>query len=148
MATYVYSHDVGNCIDWMTKELNGTQNGILYINNTSPDRIISHINRANTNDTTLLRQIDYRKLDTLSDIVALIKSNSEGNGGGNTIVIENLLSIVKDSSMEYAMVNYLLVRICQNQEVIILDEERNEFMILMVNKEIGLQCDDKTNIKG
>ena len=184
MATYVYSSDIGKCLDWLIGELNqDILLPIVYVNNTLPDRIINHINgregarsssiprdierrdhemtregnqdgliaiedktpqeisineqkshrdaSTETVPSDILKHIDYRKVNNLYDVIALLQSNS-------VVVVENFQLIVKSSPLDYATVNHLLVRICQNKGVIILDDVKNMFMIQLVGREIEI----------
>lgn len=184
MATYVYSSDIGKCIDWLINELNQEiLLPIVYVNNTLPDRILNHINgregaksssiprnieggdhqitregnqdglieiedenpqeisineqkiprdaSSETIPSDILKHIDYHKVNNLYDVIALLQSNS-------VVVVENFQLIVKSSPMDYASVNQLLVRICQNKSVVILDDVKNMFMIQLVGREIEI----------
>jgi hypothetical protein len=184
MATYVYSSDIGKCIDWLINELNQEiMLPIVYVNNTLPDRILNHINgregaksssiprnieggdhqitregnqdglievedenpqeisineqkiprdaSTETIPSDILKHIDYHKVNNLYDVIALLQSNS-------VVVVENFQLIVKSSPMDYGSVNHLLVRICQNKNVVILDDVKNMFMIQLVGREIEI----------
>ncbi|ODV76837.1 uncharacterized protein CANTADRAFT_334484 [Suhomyces tanzawaensis NRRL Y-17324] len=142
-TTYVFGEQpqtpLAVSIRWMILRMYAlidTYEKIVYVNNTSPNTLLNIVKTMGGDSvpmTTLLKAIDYQRIESVKDIVLLT---------GDVVVVENLQTVVASSlhQMEYNELNYLLTRMLKRTgQVYMLDVQANEFVRRLVDTEVVVE---------
>lgn len=130
----LYLHSKNKSIqDGMEYALNEIDAQCTYINSINPNKLIQLVNLM-PNPELLLKRIQYKRIDKLSDIVETLMSC-------NYLIIENLSLILSQANLDYNVINYQLIEIVKlaklnGIKLVILDPVRNKFVSNIADKDV------------
>ncbi|CUM65489.1 uncharacterized protein PRCAT00003133001 [Priceomyces carsonii] len=136
---YLYpdeDHDVNDCIRYVLSQVRSLSTpSINYFNKTIPDKLLYIVG-----DDDLSKLIDYNKVDDLPDLLNSVNSVTEHT----VFIVESLGLIVANTKLDYNELNSMAVDLFQTLKKrggYIIDENRNNFVVLNCHKSLAVSAD-------
>lgn len=131
---YIVSDNLHHGISYALNCTGDKFNKVGYVNCTLPTQLANEISKGNynfTKSTELMKRFKYHRVNNLIDLKNLINLEKF-----DILIIEFFSEIIKLTSLDYSIVNALIVEILINlgSSVYIIDREYNQF--------IDFHCDE------